>query len=389
MELLSKYVCLADHARLRLLETPFLYDRRNDELYELDINGFEALARCDGTRRADEIGLDPAFLETCVEEDLVRISDAPVPMAVRRKKTLQSPLPSLRYLELQTTWRCNLSCRHCYLGQARPIDLPMDKIIAAAQEFEQMGGLRLLLTGGEPLAHPQWPEINEFLKELSVRKVLLTNGLLLNESILKNLNVDEVQISLDGLENGHEAMRGPNSFDRAVRAARSVSDRGIDLSIATMAHSGNLTEFKALVELIRSLGAREWGIDVPCVAGRMEEFPDLAVSPRDGAEAMGYAFGAAYHGSANSSGESMACGLHLCTVSADGRVAQCGYYFDSPLGNLEEGLRVCWERRIPTPLAEIRGCAECDAAADCSGGCRFRAPAPDLPDEVMCALLKD
>jgi len=386
MELLSKYISLADHACLRLLESPFLYDRRNDELYELDLKGFEALACCDGTRRADEIGLDSAFLETCVEEELVRISDSPVPTAVRRKKALQSPLPSLRYLELQITWRCNLSCRHCYLGQARPIDLAMDKIVAAAHEFEQMGGLRLLLTGGEPLAHPQWAEINEFLKDLHLRKVLLTNGLLLNESTLKNLNVDEVQISLDGLETGHEAMRGPNSFNRAVQAARSVSDMGLDLSIATMAHSGNLTEFKALSDLVRSLGAREWGIDVPCVAGRMEKFPDLAVSPNDGAEAMRYAFGAAYHGSGDGS---MACGLHLCTIAANGLVAQCGYYLDSPLGNIDEGLRVCWERRIPTPLAEIRECAECEAAADCSGGCRFRASAPDLPDEVMCALIKD
>jgi MoaA/NifB/PqqE/SkfB family radical SAM enzyme len=42
-------------------------------------------------------------------------------------------VPSLRYLELQVTWRCNLACAHCYLGPARGVDLPVPLIAALAR----------------------------------------------------------------------------------------------------------------------------------------------------------------------------------------------------------------------------------------------------------------
>lgn len=53
------------------------------------------------------------------------------------------------------------------------------------KEFEQMQGLRVLITGGEPLMHPEFEKINDFIKELPIRKILFTNGVLLNDNILK------------------------------------------------------------------------------------------------------------------------------------------------------------------------------------------------------------
>jgi radical SAM protein with 4Fe4S-binding SPASM domain len=118
------------------------------------------------------------------------------------------------------------------------------------------------------------------------------------------------------------------------------------------------------------------------VAGRLSGARELAVTPDQAAGAMALAFGGAYHGG----GEGMACGLHLATVAADGRVAQCGFYLDSPLGDVDEGLWTCWARRRPVALGRVPACAACPAAEECGGGCRSRAPAPDLPDPVMCAL---
>ncbi len=48
-----------------------------------------------------------------------------------------------------------------------------------------MQGLRVLITGGEPLMHPEFEKINDFIKELPIRKILFTNGVLLNDNILK------------------------------------------------------------------------------------------------------------------------------------------------------------------------------------------------------------
>ncbi len=375
----DRYVRLAERASLRLLEEPCLYDRLADELYELNQEALEGLERCHGGLTLAQAALEPEFARFCLAEGLLELHDQPRP---RPLPLCQGPKPSLRYLEVQITWRCNLACAHCYLGPARGVDLPVDTFAALVREFEAMGGLRLLISGGEPLMHPQWDQINAALAALPVRRVLLSNGLLLDESRLERLNCEEVQISLDGLQAGHERLRGPGSFARAVEAARRVRAAGLELSIATMAHAGNLEEMAGLAGLVQELGAREWGIDAPCPTGRLAGDPGLAVTPAQAARAMEHAFGGAFHGGSGG----MACGLHLCTVGADGKVAQCGFYFDDPLGRASEGLWTCWARRRPLALSQVPACAACPAAEECGGGCRFRAPAPDLPDPVMCAL---
>ncbi len=375
----AKYVRLAGHVSLRRLEQPVLYDRRSDELYELNDEGFEALSRCRGHLTLDEVELEPEFEEACLAEGLLSLSADPRPGPLSLGP---SPIPSLRYLELQVTWRCNLACGHCYLGPAQAVDLPVNSIAAVVREFEAMGGLRLMLSGGEPLAHPQWEQINALLAALPVRRVLLTNGHLLKGRVLGELNCEEVQVSLDGMQAGHDVLRGKGSFDQALAAAREVKASGRDLSIATMVHSGNLEQFEEMEDLVRGLGASEWGIDAPSLSGRLGGNPALAVAPARAAEAMAHAFGGAFHGG----GGGMACGLHLATVAANGSMAQCGFYLDQPLGTADEGLWACWQRRQALPLAQISGCAQCSVSADCGGGCRFRADDPLGPDLVMCSL---
>jgi radical SAM protein with 4Fe4S-binding SPASM domain len=372
------YLSLSDHVLLRQLEEPSLYDRVADELYELNEDGFQALRRCRGHLTVAQVGLDPEFLEYCLTEGLFLTHPDPRP---RPLALGPGPRPSLRYLELQVTWRCNLSCAHCYLGQAKGVDIPVPVIAAVLREFEAMGGLRLLISGGEPLMHPQWDQVNTLLGASPLRRVLLSNGLRLSDKLLDDLAVDEVQISLDGLKSGHEALRGEGNFERAVDAARRITQRGLDLSIATMVHAGNLDQMAELEELVRDLGAREWGIDAPVVSGRLSEHANLAVSPQEAAKAMERAYGGAYHGG----GEGMACGLHLCTVAADGRVAQCGFYLDEPLGKVDEGLWTCWHRRKPLALSDLTGCSQCPDVSECGGGCRFRAADRLAPDPVMCA----
>ncbi len=375
------YAALPADVSVKLLEKPYLYKRSSDELFELDDEALSAVLRLNGARKAVECGLSGDFLTFCLEEGLVELLPKPAPRPPMTHGP--SPTPSLRYLELQITRRCNLACAHCYLGDARPTDLPPEDFMAVAREFERMGGLKIMVSGGEPLLHPHWEEINQFLADYWPRRILLTNGTRLDRNTLSRLNFDEVQISLDGMRAGHEAVRGPGAFDAAVGAARLVASSGLALSIATQAHRANLREFGEMEELVRSLGAREWGIDAPSVTGRLADNSSLLISPEEAADAMARAFGGSYHGG----GGGAACGLHLLTVGADGKAAKCGFYFDEPLGSAEEGLAAVWARKETQELSTIKACAACAVAEDCGGGCRYRAGDPLLPDLVMCAAM--
>ncbi len=291
--------------------------------------------------------------------------------------------PSLRYLELQLTKKCNLRCKHCYLGRAENIELPLEKAIEIVRDFEYMQGLKLLVSGGEPLLYSKFYEFNEFLKEIKVRRVLITNGITLSKINSELLNFDEVQVSVDGMEKSHDKLRGEGAFQRTMAGIERVrkTNRNMDISIATMITAYNLNEFEVMQKLFKKLKVKSWGIDMPCVSGYLKENPDIIPPVEVAAKLMKYAYGGGYHGSNGA----FVCGNHLLTVSPDGNVAKCGFYLDKPYGNIfREPLSVIWKRALHIPVSEIKECRNCEFINACLGGCRFRADSPDGRDRVMC-----
>src|SRR3990172_11897474 len=197
------------------------------------------------------------------------------------------------------------------------------------------------------------------------------------------INVYFGEVSLDGLKNGHDTLRGKGSFKRAITAMESVREAGIDLSIATMVHPYNLNDFPKMAELLNSYNVREWGIDVPLQTGNLKSANDFVVPPEKAGEYLKFAYGGSYHRGS----EGYVCGRHICTIMPNGKVCKCGFYEDRPLGNIEEGLKNCWERNYHMPLKDLQ-CHDCIYIKECQGGCRFRAETPTSPDPIMCALYK-
>lgn len=357
---------LSDRCVLRWLETPCVYDRLNDELYELDGKAFEFLTECASKGGGKAPAADRDFLDYCLSEGILT-EESP---GRENPPPCKSPEPSLRYLELQVADRCNLKCRHCYIGKPGNRELTVEQVDRVLDEFEEMQGLRLLITGGEPLMHSRFDEIAARLPDHGFRKVLFSNGVLLDRAALKDLNVDEIQFSVDGLEGGHEILRGKGTYRKVLRSVEESLSAGIAVSVATMIHRGNLGEFEGMERLFKGLGVRDWTVDVPCVTGALTENPLLQVPPEAAGVFLRYGYGAGLHGG----GRGYACGLHLMSVLADGNAAKCSFYAHSPVGSIDEGLRTCWSRVVPIPLSELR-CAEgsCRVIESCRGGCRYRA----------------
>lgn len=368
---------LSETYALKWLETPSVYNVESDELYELDDESFEFLKEC--SSRDGGLSENREFTDYClVEGILVREG-----VKCQRPPLMKSPRPSLRYLELQITDRCNLRCRHCYIGESGNRELSLDDIGKVLTEFEKMQGLRLLITGGEPLLHSRFAEINRMLPEFALRKVLLTNGTLLHRERLEELNFHEIQISIDGLENAHDLLRGTGTFRASLDAARNCLDKGFDVSVSTMVHSANLNDFDAMEKLFRGMGIKDWTVDVPCPAGRMKSNKDLQVSPAEGGRCLAYGYGGWIH----SGSPGFACGLHLMSVSADGRVSKCTFYSATPAGSSADGLAACWQRIAPVRLADLK--CDCIHLENCRGGCRYRGEILDGPqgrDLYRCAM---
>jgi radical SAM protein with 4Fe4S-binding SPASM domain len=368
---------LTRQTALKWLETPSVYQIARDEVYELDDDSFRFLTSCASDEGCDN--RDSAFIDYCLEEGLLTREK----VVLKRPHVKPSPDPSLRYLELQLTSRCNLRCRHCYLGDGTPRELSPVQIRSVLKEFEEMQGLRVLLTGGEPLLHSRFDEINEMLPDLFLRKVLFTNGVLLKRDVLNRLKVHEIQVSIDGMENAHDALRGAGTWDVALDAVRRALDAGFEVSVSTMVHTGNLGDFDAMERLFKSLAVKDWTVDVPCAAGRLKDNHELTVSPEEGGKYLGYGYGGGMH----ATGPGYACGLHLMAVLPDGTAAKCTFYGDRAVGAISEGLRTCWQRIRPVKLESLD--CKCEYLEACRGGCRYRAELLESPqgrDLYRCSL---
>jgi radical SAM protein with 4Fe4S-binding SPASM domain len=352
---------LSRRAVLKWLETPSIYQINQDDLYELDHDSFSFLKECASEQGC--VSKNTAFADYCLEEGLLTTE----PVLMQRPPLVPSPQPSLRYFELQITDQCNLRCKHCYIGDESGHELTPEQVRSALTQFQEMQGLRLLLTGGEPLLHSKFNEINEMLPEFLFRKVLFTNGMLLTKDILKTLKVEEVQISIDGLEEAHDSLRGSGSFQRSREAIGDALNTGFDVSISTMVHRGNLSDFDAMERLWKDLGIKDWTVDVPCPTGRLKEHPELYVTPEEGGKYLGYGYGEGLHSSGNEHG----CGLHLMAMMANGAIAKCTFYADQAVGTLADGLRATWQRVHPIRLKDLS--CNCEYLDVCRGGCRYRA----------------
>uniref|UniRef100_A0A7C4AJ04 Radical SAM protein n=1 Tax=Thermodesulfovibrio aggregans TaxID=86166 RepID=A0A7C4AJ04_9BACT len=360
---------LSEKFFIKLLEFPSLYNIKTDELYSLDKNALKILKKIEAGNFSNNLSrkINKEFFDFCINEGI--ITEKPV----RRIKTKikQSPLPSLKYLELQVTKRCNLKCKHCFVGKSEPIDLPFEKIKTILKEFEALQGLRVLITGGEPLLHPEFERINEFIKKLALRKILFTNGTLLNEKWLKKLNVEEIQISIDGMKKGHEILRGKGTFNKALNAIKKAVDYGFDVSVATVIHRKNIEEFNELEKLIKKLNVKEWIVDALTISGNLKLNTHLWVTPDKAGNIMKrYGFSKENHPRADGYG----CGAHLLAVMPDGKAAFCSFYEDSPIGEIDEGLGKLWAMKNQILLKDLE-CSKinCPFLSECRGGCRFRA----------------
>ncbi len=376
------YLSLPPGVYLKKLEKRYVYNRQTDALYEINKKSWDFFLQCDGSKKISDLNPSKKFLSYLLEEKLLNLSSRKKQQKI---KVGESKPPSLRYLLIELTTRCNLSCRHCYQGKKKPQDLSFTLLLKTLREFGKMGGLRAIFSGGEPLLYPGFKNLNSLLARFPFRSILLTNGLLLTPSQVKKLNFQEIQISLDGMKKGHEALRGKDTFSKTLKTIEMVKEAGFDLSIATMIHRQNLSEFPDLKKLINKIGPSSWLIDVPVPTGNLKLNQEL-VPPLNSrlTDYLSWQFGAEVH----ESEKDEVCGAHLACLKPDGYLTKCGFYQRNWTGgSVWQGLEKAW-RKLPRMKASSLNC-QCDFLAECKGGCRFRAEEYNNkygPDPVKCLV---
>ena len=106
------------------------------------------------------------------------------------------------YLRISLTDACNFRCAYCMPDEAydfmpKHALMQVDEIRRLAVLFVSLGVKKIRLTGGEPLARPDFREIIQALQSLGVELLLTTNGSLIHRYIdaLKDAGVGGLTVS--------------------------------------------------------------------------------------------------------------------------------------------------------------------------------------------------
>ena len=105
------------------------------------------------------------------------------------------------YVQFYITARCNLTCEQCNIiyANADVRECSIYEINKIADNFSKMGVAIILLTGGEPFARKDLPEIIKAFESRGIHVRMQTNGLATEEQIVKCIEAGgkDISISLD------------------------------------------------------------------------------------------------------------------------------------------------------------------------------------------------
>jgi mycofactocin radical SAM maturase len=300
-------------------------------------------------------------------------------------------------LTWELTYACNLSCRHCLSSSGRrdPRELSTAQCKEVIDTLERMQVFYVNIGGGEPTVRPDFWELVDYATAHHVGVKFSTNGIKIDAAVAARLassDYVDVQISLDGATaEVNDAVRGPGSYDTAIRAMQHLADagfRGFKISVVmTRQNVGQLDAFQAIADRYDAQlritrlrpsgrGADVWD-EMHVTDGQQRELYDWLVARGENVLTGDSFFHLAGFGDALPGLNLCGAGRVVCLIDPVGDVYACPFAIHENFlaGNVtaDGGFQEVWQH---SELFEtLRGpqsggaCTSCSAYDSCRGGC--------------------
>lgn len=333
------------------------------------------------------------------------------------------------------TGRCNMKCRHCYMGAPEgQSELPFDAMARIVSALCASGATSVEFTGGEPFMRSDLFELIELLSENGISVTdLFTNATLIDGAVLARIADAGIRprfhVSFDGVD-AHDTMRGiPGAQARTLRGMRALIEAGYPVIATTSVDQSVLPTLPATYDAMRALGVHAWGVGRPIPAGCAKNMTRLADEhfaraceemlvrwKRDG-KPFTLGLEAFYSEAATADMRHeippFEPGLFACEscrfyphITHEGVLMPCPCYADSEyggqFGNLSRmswdeawnnrALRLAMDVTKADVLAANPECAACEHLSGCRTGCRVSALLAGNGltgrDEITCGLFQ-
>lgn len=293
---------------------------------------------------------------------------------------------------------CNMNCDMCYVRLSRGEMESQGRMrtgkewLTLGRQMAQAGTLFLLLTGGEPLLHPDFKEIYLGLKKMGLILTINTNATLIDEEWADFFGANKprrINITLYGA--GGDAYEKlchyRDGFERVIHAVQMLRQRGVDVKLSSSITPANVDDVSKMLLTASELDVpmRMDTYMMPSSRERCKPFdaqnrlgPEQAAAARITAlrEEMGTELFAAYRARMleqidrfqprEPQPTPVTCHAGKCsfTINWQGKLRPCVILTEPSADVFEHGFAAAW-KQISQLFLKIHYCAKCSA-------CRLR-----------------
>jgi radical SAM protein with 4Fe4S-binding SPASM domain len=318
-----------------------------------------------------------------------------------------------RYAVWEVTLACDLACRHCgsRAGRARPDELSPSEALDLVDQLAALGVMEVTLIGGEAYLREDFVDIARRVRGHGMSCTMTTGARGIDRAraqAIKASGIESVSVSIDGLRETHDALRGVRgSFDAAFAAMGYLREAGVHVAANTQIGRASLRDIPHVFDLLAAARIHSWQFQLTVAMGRASDEPDLVLEPYQVLEVMpmlarlkskadaanvrlwpGNNIG--YFGPYESMlrgtlprGHLSSCGAGRSTIGieANGNIKGCPSLTSREYvgGNVRDHALVdIWERATELRFTRDRtvdelwgGCRGCYYADECRGGCTW------------------
>jgi radical SAM protein with 4Fe4S-binding SPASM domain len=189
------------------------------------------------------------------------------------------------YAVWEITLRCDLACRHCgsRAGRERPDELTTAEALDVVRQMADLGVQEVTLIGGEAYLRDDWTDIASSIRRNGMQCTMTTGGRGLTPERARDAaraGVQSVSVSIDGLRETHDVLRGvQGSFDAAMEAMDNLRAAGVGVAANTQINRLNLAELEAMFEVLAAARIHGWQVQLTVAMGRAADESALLLEP--------------------------------------------------------------------------------------------------------------
>src|ERR1700685_419768 len=185
----------------------------------------------------------------------------------------------------EITLTCNLKCQHCgsRAGRPRAHELTTAEALDVVDQLARLGAREIALIGGEAFLRKDWIEIVRRISSHGMRCGIQTGGRQLTAERIQqavDAGLNQIGVSIDGLEALHDRMRGgKGSFRVAVEALNRAKAAGLEVTVNTSIGHETLADLPGILDVIADAGVTIWQLQIAVAMGNAVDNDHILMQP--------------------------------------------------------------------------------------------------------------